>query len=139
MQGKDFTDFTQLFLGFLLQFLQTILHLLTSENEYCFSSDSRSVFYDLRSWIIRMFKVFWKVQLPCISLHYKQRLKFMQLIWKIHLMCFPISSSSSSINLCNNVLINSSISWWILLRYFYSTGISYDFLGIDGKSFRTNV
>ena len=33
MQGKDFTDFTQLFLGFLLQFLQTILPLLTSENE----------------------------------------------------------------------------------------------------------
>ena len=35
MQGKDFTNFTQLFLGFLLQFLQTVLpnHLLTSEVE----------------------------------------------------------------------------------------------------------
>ena len=37
----------------------------------------------------------------------------MQLIWKISLTCFPIPSSSS-ISLCNNVLINSSISWWIL-------------------------
>ena len=40
----------------------------------------------------------------------------MQLIWKISLTCFPIPSSS--ISLCNNVLINSSISWWILRDIF---------------------
>ena len=40
----------------------------------------------------------------------------MQLIWKMSLTCFPIKSSS--INLCNNVLISSSISWWILRDIF---------------------
>ena len=40
----------------------------------------------------------------------------MQLIWKMSLTCFPIQSSS--INLCNNVLISSSISWWILRDIF---------------------
>ena len=40
----------------------------------------------------------------------------MQLNWKMSLTCFPIQSSS--INLCNNVLISSSISWWILRDIF---------------------
>ena len=40
----------------------------------------------------------------------------MQLIWKMSLTCFPIQSSS--IYLCNNVLISSSISWWILRDIF---------------------
>ena len=40
----------------------------------------------------------------------------MKLIWKISVTCFSIPSSS--ISLCNNVLINSWISWWIIRDVF---------------------